>query len=376
MPRLFSIILIAGLLLAGLLPAPVAAQTPEQQRQAANKLIEQDKITEGMARFDALLKAHPTFGEALADRGWYHYQLAHAEQALTDLEAAQKALPARDDLPFKRSLVLSQLQGDYTAALQAVSQAIRLKPLGTYYCFRGQYLLEKGLADRALADEEKAIELRADYDEAYLHKGHALYTLQRYAEALTAYEKAYQLRPVLDDALISQGVVLAEHLGQPEKGLAIYQRAQREFPKLSRPFTQEAEYWIARKDWARGRAAAQQAAEVNPRSAKAQNLLALSAYKLKDYPAAEAGFRQAWQLNSYDASYCANLCGVLEDQKRFAEELQQAEQGLTKHPESPALYFYKARALDMLDRPAEALQAREKGRQLAVAQGRGGELGK
>ncbi|GAA4350045.1 hypothetical protein GCM10023185_07350 [Hymenobacter saemangeumensis] len=366
----------AGLLLALLLPATLAAQTPEQQRQAANKLIEQDKVEEGMARLNVLLKAHPGFGEALADRGWYHYQLNHAEPALADLAAAEKALPTRDDLPFKRSLVLSQLQGDYTGALQAISQAIRLKPIGTYYCFRGQYFLEKGLADRALADEEKAIELRKDYDEAYLHKGHALFTLQRYAEALTAYEKAYQLRPALDDALISQGVVLERHLGQPEKALAIYRQAQKEFSGLVRPFTQEAGYWLSRQDWSQAQAAARKATAMAPRNAEAHNFLGLAAYKLKDYSTAEAGFRQAWQLNAYNASYCANLCGVLEDQKRFSEQLQATEQGLTKHPDDPALYFYRARALDMLNRPQEAEQARAKARELATAQGRGSEPGK
>jgi len=362
------------LLVATGLPLAGRAQTLAQQCQAASQLLAQNKTAEGMAKLSALIQAHPTYAEAKAVRGFAYYYQGEARKALADLDAAQAALPTRDDLPFKRSLVLAELQGDYTAALQAVSQAIRLKPEGTYYCYRGQYLLEKGLADRALADEEKAIELRANYDEAYLHKGHALFTLQRYPEALTAYEKAFALNADLPDALLSQGVVLEKHLNQPDRALAIYRKAQKLFVPLARPFTQEAEYWLARQDWTQARTAAQQATEAAPRNAKAHNLLALSSYKLKDYPTAEAGFRRAWQLSPYDASICSNLCSVLVDQKRYTEQLQAAEQGLANVPESPELHLQKAVALKFLNRQAESDQAWTKAKELAQAQGRGNEL--
>jgi tetratricopeptide (TPR) repeat protein len=73
----------------------------------------------------------------------------------------------------------------------------------------------KGLAlddlnkyDEAIKAFDKAIEINPQYSLAWYNKGRALYKLNKYDEAIKAYDKAIEINPQNSDAWSNKGAVL------------------------------------------------------------------------------------------------------------------------------------------------------------------------
>ncbi len=89
-----------------------------------------------------------------------------------------------------------QFQGRYEEALDAVDQAIRLKPDYDHaHKQKGITLYSAKRYKEALASFDKCIRLKpdhADHADAYNYKGNALYELKEYEKALEAFEKEFE----------------------------------------------------------------------------------------------------------------------------------------------------------------------------------------
>jgi len=71
----------------------------------------------------------------------------------------------------------------------------------------------KGDFESALKDFDKAIELKADYSEAYYQRGNVKFNLRNYNEAIMDYNKAIEINPDYADAYVNRGntVSIIEH---------------------------------------------------------------------------------------------------------------------------------------------------------------------
>jgi tetratricopeptide (TPR) repeat protein len=61
-----------------------------------------------------------------------------------------------------------------------------------------------------LATYQKATEAKADFPEGWFNRGRMLAALQRYDEALVAYDKALAIKPDYADAKVSRAEVLKQ----------------------------------------------------------------------------------------------------------------------------------------------------------------------
>jgi len=78
-------------------------------------------------------------------------------------------------------------------------KSIGIRPNPTLYFRRGMNASNKGDFEEAIANFNKAIELKPDYADAYLFSGNAKCELKRYISAINNFDKALELRP--DNAL-------------------------------------------------------------------------------------------------------------------------------------------------------------------------------
>lgn len=86
--------------------------------------------------------------------------------------------------------------GQYSAAINEFSAAIRLKPnFAEAYGNRGLAKYYLGQYENAIADYENAIRLKPDYVFAYNNRGLAKHALGQYEAAIASYDNAIQLRP-------------------------------------------------------------------------------------------------------------------------------------------------------------------------------------
>ncbi|REJ66802.1 MAG: tetratricopeptide repeat protein [Planctomycetota bacterium] len=88
----------------------------------------------------------------------------------------------------------------------------------------GFSLQRAGKLDEALAEYERALDIRPLYPEAHYNLGNALQSLERYEEAIEHYKLAAREKPTYAKALNNWGVAL-RHLGRFEEAIEPYERA-------------------------------------------------------------------------------------------------------------------------------------------------------
>ena len=94
---------------------------------------------------------------------------------------------------------------DYDAAVEHLTQAIRLKPDNAdAYFMRGLAYDHKGLSEQAAADFTKTIEIAPDYSGAYDLRGNVYEKLGQRDKAIADYRKALSLKP--DSQRSSEGL--------------------------------------------------------------------------------------------------------------------------------------------------------------------------
>jgi TonB family protein len=94
----------------------------------------------------------------------------------------------------------------------------------TFYQKRAEANLSKGDLEAALADYNKAVELKADNPDLYVSRGRAYFNLKSYELSVKDFDKAIELNPKTAIAFIDRGRSY-EKLGDRQKALADYRKA-------------------------------------------------------------------------------------------------------------------------------------------------------
>ncbi|KAG0046111.1 hypothetical protein BGZ83_008706 [Gryganskiella cystojenkinii] len=85
---------------------------------------------------------------------------------------------------------------EYAEAIRLYGEAITLNPKNAvYYANRAAAYSQMGDHQNAIADSLKAAEVDPSYSKAYSRLGHAYFSVGKYNEAVTAYEKGLALEP-------------------------------------------------------------------------------------------------------------------------------------------------------------------------------------
>ena len=103
---------------------------------------------------------------------------------------------------------------------------------GDYHVKTGNYRLQDGQYDRAIAEFDLALEANADHPLAYLGIALALMHLERHEASLEAFDHALALDDSLAVAYADRGI-LYDRIGRHELALRDYRRALALDPKLA-----------------------------------------------------------------------------------------------------------------------------------------------
>ena len=138
----------------------------------------------------------------------------HAGLAEAEVNVLQWLLVSKDEQPAVRA-----------EALAASEQALRLNPqLGEAHVARGNVLALLGRNDEADESFRKATTLAPGLRDAWYSYGRFLFSVQRYADAVRAYEESARIDPDDYDALTLLSMPY-QKLGRPDKGLQAAHRA-------------------------------------------------------------------------------------------------------------------------------------------------------
>eukprot|EP01031_Cornospumella_fuschlensis_P029407 gene29407-35496_t len=160
-------------------------------------------------------KANPKFNaflETVVNKGYFkdteegslEYLRRYAKLVKKFQEKAASAGPSKEELEkqaeemkIKGNTAISQK--DYKAAAEHYSEAIKLSSEGpnshVYYCNRAAAYCYLSRYEDAVSDCLSSVALSPDYVKAFSRLGLAYYHLEKFQEALDAYERAAELEP-------------------------------------------------------------------------------------------------------------------------------------------------------------------------------------
>ena len=177
--------------------------------------------------------------------------------------------------------------------------------------------------------EDLLISLKTKED--WIEEGDALRNLNRYEEALAAYERASRLDPTFVEAYGCKGIVLLK-LKRYEEALATFE----------------------------------QAISLNPNDADIYFGKSIILRNLNRYEEALAAHEQAIRLDPDNATYYNEKGIDLRKLKRYEEALATHEQAIRLDPDNADYYSEKGNDLEKLQRRNEAMQAFAKAHQIKM----------
>ncbi|MGB2853503.1 MAG: tetratricopeptide repeat protein, partial [Dehalococcoidia bacterium] len=151
-----------------------------------------------------------------AQRGYY--------MRMVEISLQRAGKPAYDDLVANGERVVEPK--NRAKLTQAVARLDLLPPPHTADESMGSASAKYALLryDEALADLNRAIEIRPDYAQALNNRGITYGKLERYDEALADYSRALELRPDYAESLYNRGVTYGK-INRYDKALADYNSA-------------------------------------------------------------------------------------------------------------------------------------------------------
>ncbi len=214
-------------------------------KEKGDALCNQDKYNEANKAYEEAIRLDPNFADAWSNKGLALDNLGRYNEALNACNQAIELNPLLADAWCNKGFALSGLR-KYDEALEIYNKAIEIDPqLPQAWGGRCAVWLE-GFEryNDALKDSEKALELLRAEEESksdlacpgrlvswadtaetvWYNHGAVLYYLERYEDAINAFEESIKINPEFPDAWQFKGVAL-EKLNRDEEANDAFERA-------------------------------------------------------------------------------------------------------------------------------------------------------
>ena len=200
-------------------------------------------------RDDMATQLKTEYAEAHNELGYAYSKLNRAQNAIANFQEAVRIKPDYGTAYFGLADVYYYQTKQYREALGAYREGVRLKPdSATATAFYNMAWCHNELSQyaNAVTAARKAIELKADYPEAYNELGFAnrvlgeaqqqnsLQATRLFTEAVSNYREAIRLKPGYGTAYTGLGDVYFSDLKQYEEAISAYEQSARISPNNAR----------------------------------------------------------------------------------------------------------------------------------------------
>jgi serine/threonine protein kinase len=234
-----------------------------------------------------------------------------------------------------------------------------------YYSYQGKQALSDE-PETALATFEQAIELQAKNASAWIGKGDALYSLERYSDALEAYDRSIRLQRNNAIAWRGRGDALYR-LERFTAALSSFDKALQLRSKDANTLNRRGRALYQLERYQEALASQQQALKLEPNNAQALSDLGIASIGLGKFQDALAAFNRAQVLEPLDPRFWQNKALALqylhqpqEAIRVYQEALVAYNQVLKERPEDVIAWLERGNVLSKLQQHEEALAAYDK----------------
>lgn len=190
--------------------------------QLGRKLIQENKLDQGIAELDRALIVEPNNADAYTWRGYGLALKARYDQAMSDLDRAVQIAPRKADAYFFRGMVYL-MRNEPDRALTQYDQATLLAPNLPVHSFRAEAYLAKKEPDKALETIAKDVATRATA-RGHTIRARAYLQKKEHSRAIAEIDRAIALGP---ESIFMRALRASAHngLGKTEQAIADYARA-------------------------------------------------------------------------------------------------------------------------------------------------------
>jgi tetratricopeptide (TPR) repeat protein len=227
----------------------------------------------------------------------------------------------------------------YRSAVSLWSDTIRKWPGNTRaYNELGNALDAAGRITEALANYDKALQLKPDYAKACYNKGESMLRMGQVAAALDLFDRALRITPVYFKALKAKGDALAQ-AGRSDAAIAAYEEALKLQPDDSGAANNLGNALLGAGRAAEAIELFQAALRVDPRDAKAHNNLGYAFSRVGRVEMAVEHFAAAVRLEPDSAEAHASYAVALARVGRLTDAIGEYRRVITLKPDDVVAYY-------------------------------------
>jgi protein O-mannosyl-transferase len=223
-------------------------------------------------------------------------------------------------------------QGQTDEAIAQFEKALEIKPdeAQTHFTLANS-LLEKGSVDQAIAEFQKALEIQPDFAEAHNNLGNALLKRGKLEEAGGHFQMALQIKPDYVDARINLGYVFLQ-MGKLDDAITQYQEALELKPDNAQAHNNLGNTLLKKGRVDEAMVHFHAAAQISPAYATPHFNLGEALRQKGRSDDAIAEYQKALQIRPAYAEARKNLADTLLQEGRVEEAITQLEQSLQLDP--------------------------------------------
>lgn len=255
----------------------------------------------------------------------YHQtgQLAEAEAVYRQI---LRMIPDHPDALYLSGLAAYEA-GRCKDAVEQISKAIHISPVGPFYYGLGNALFKLGMLDEAVESFREALRLAPDIDAAYFSLGNALRAQGKLDEAIENFRKALLLKPDFVEACNNLGVALKDQ-GRLDEAIESFRKALLLKPGSAEMHNNLGIALREHGDMDGAIGSFRKALELRPDYAEAANNLGNALQEQNSLDAAIACYREALKLNPDLMEAHSNLGNALREQGSLDAALESLHKAL------------------------------------------------
>ncbi|MBH8553341.1 tetratricopeptide repeat protein [Nostocaceae cyanobacterium CENA357] len=221
---------------------------------------------------------------------------------------------------------------------------------------QGNTLFELQRYKDALMAYEQAVEIRPDYAQGWNGQGKTLFKLKQYKAALAAYDKAIQIQPNYVEAWSGRGFIL-QNLQRYSEAIASFDKAlklQNNYPEI---WNAQGEIFSNLKQYDNAIKSYEQAIKLKPDYYEAWYQKGLALQNLKQYEEAIAAYDQAIDIKSDYEQAWYNRGNALVNLNRYEDAFKAYDQVVQYNPNYEPAWLSRSNVLMTLRRYPEAIES-------------------
>lgn len=215
----------------------------EAFNQRGKAFIARRQYDRAIQNLDRAISLNPKFAEAISNRGYAYRAKGNVDQFLDDQKKALEIDPQLAVAYQRRAGTVMLNKGDANAALNDLNRAIELKPdFVEALCDRAYFYMLHGDNGRAIADLNAAIRLNPASVTAHVQRGRVFVSMKSVDKALQSFNEAIRLKADCADAYYYRGLAY-QAKRDAESALTDFTKAIELEPKLDLAYRARADIY-------------------------------------------------------------------------------------------------------------------------------------